>query len=145
MTDALKALRYAEDQLGVHTVYDDAKKKYAELDDVLSLLATAKDTKRDLEFRLADREQELAISEYSKHPDMAQTRMDKHIKQTLYQDDTWRELREQIGKANSDIEGFEFDRSAIDVELKVGIARMHELGGLLQYLAVIKSTDNSRK
>lgn len=138
VSDALKGLMYAEDTLGVHKVYEDALAKRNDLDGCLTLLSDARDKKRDLEFRLHDAEMEVASQEYGKHPDMAQTRMDKHLKVAITQDDTCRELREQLHRATGDIEGLEYDRSVVEVDIKIAVSRMSELGGYLNYLAEIK-------
>lgn len=143
MSEALKALKYAEENLGVHKVYDDAHAGRLRLDDILTDLGKARDRKRDLEFRLHDTEMEIASAEYGKHPDMAQTRMDKHLKQALSKDDSWRELREQLSKITGDIEGLEYDRAVAEVDIKIAISRMSELGGYLVYLAEIKRAANT--
>lgn len=146
MPDALKALKYAEDTLLVHEVYADAKIARERLDDTLTELGKERDKKRDLEFRLHDAEMEVASQEYGKHPDMAQTRMDKHLKVAITQDDTCRELREQLSRTTGDIEGLEYDKTIAEVDIKIAVSRMGELGGYLNYLAEIKraaSANNS--
>lgn len=132
------ALEYAEIKLGVHTVHESAVAARNSLDECLTRLSEARDLKRDLEFRISDREQELAADEYGKHPDMAQNRMDKHLKGAFYADDTWRELREQLSKATGDAEGYEYDRTVIEADIRIAVSRMSELGGYLQYLAAVK-------
>lgn len=143
MSDGLKALRYAEEQIGVHKVYEDAKTARTALDGCLTDLGKARDQKRDLEFRLHDREMEVAADEYGKHPDMAQVRMDKHLKRALSQDDDWRELREQLSKVSGDIEGLEFDRSVFEADIRIAVSRLQELGGYFQYLAAIKQAETA--
>lgn len=145
MSDGLKALKYAEEQIGVHKVYEDAKQARVALDGCLTDLGKARDQKRDLEFRLHDREMEVAADEYGKHPDMAQTRMDKHLKRALAQDDDWRELREQLSKVTGDIEGLEFDRSVFEADIRIAVSRLQELGGYFQYLAAIKQAETANK
>jgi hypothetical protein len=140
-----KALAYAEDTLGVHTVYEACVAHRDRLDGILDRLAEAKDTKRDLEFRLSDQEQLIASDEWGKHPDMAQTRMDKHLKSAFWKSDEWRELREQLGRATGDVEGLEYDKSVCDTDIKIAVARMQELGGYLQYLAAVKLASGAAK
>ena len=145
---AVKALKYAEDQLGVNQVYADALKSRMNLVSTLALLASARDRKRDLDFRLHDTEMMVAADEYGKHPDMAQTRMDKHLKQALSNTDDWRELREQLSSVTGEIETLEYERVNIEADIKIAVSRMNELGGYFQYLAEIKraaSSDNSDK
>lgn len=139
----LKALKYAEDNLRVHGVYHDAKAAREMLDGLLTELSEARDRKRELELQLHDREMQVAAAEYGKHPDMAQTRMDKHLKQALSQDAGWRELRNAISKMTGEIEGLDYDRLIIDADIKIAVARLQELGGYFTYLAAIKQAENS--
>jgi len=133
-----KALSYAEDTLGVHSVYDDAVAFRDKLDKILTDLSEARDSRRDIEMKITDREMEITSDQRSKHPDMPVTRWDKHIKESFRDDDEMRALREQNFKVVGDIEGLEFDKQMCETDIKIGIARMTELGGYLQYLAAVK-------
>lgn len=139
MTDGVKALRYAEENLGVHSVYEGAIEARDRLDGILTDLAGLRDKKRDLEYRLQDLELEVASDERGKHADMSQAAMDKHLKVVLHNNTDVRELREQLSKTVSDIEGLEFDRSIAETDIKIAVSRLHELGGYLEYLAAIKN------
>lgn len=142
---ALKALKYAEDELGVHAVHEAALKSRQELDECLTALSEARDEKRSIELQLQDAELEVAADERGKHPEMSAAAMDKHLKVALSKDDRVRELREQHTKLIGDVEGCEFDRSIIEVDIKIAVARLQELGGYLQYLAAIKQADTASK
>lgn len=133
-----KALDYAEDKLGVHSVYETAQKARNDLDTILTSLSEARDTKREVELRLSDAEMEVANDEWAKHSDMAVTRMEKHLKVALTNNDAVRELREQHVKAVNDIDGLEYDKLMAETDIRIAVARLQELGGYLQYLAVIK-------
>lgn len=137
---ALKALQYAEEKLGVNSVYETALSKREELDEVLSEISELRDKKRLLAMSLEDKEMAVAADEYGKHPDMAVTRMEKHIKVAFSNDGEIRSMREELAKVSGDIEGREFDRDMLETDIKIAVARLHELGGYLQYLAVIKSS-----
>lgn len=141
----MKGLKYAEDTLGVHKVHADALAARNTLDQILTDLSTARDRKRDLEYRLSDTEMEIAAEEYGKHPDMAQTRMDKHLKQAYFQNDSWRELREQISGVTGEIEGLEYDRAVAEVDIKIAVSRMTELGGYFHYLVQLKRAAEAMK
>jgi hypothetical protein len=77
---AVKALTYAEEQLGVHSVYDEARENYVKLDNLMTDLGNARDKKRTLERDIQDREFEIMSDERSKHPEMSAASMDKHLK-----------------------------------------------------------------
>lgn len=140
-----KALDYAEQQLGVHEVYEQARKARNDLDECLTRLSEARDKKRDLEFRLSDREMEIAADERGRHPDMSQAAMDKHLKQAFAQDDSWRELREQLSKVIGDAEGYEYDKAIHETDIRIAVARLQELGGYFNYLAAVKQADEANK
>lgn len=136
-----KALAYAETELGVHRVHSEAEQYRDQLDKILTDLSELYDRRRDLEFRLQDAEMEVANDEWSKHgADMAVTRLEKHIKQAINNNDTCRELREQLVKVRNDVDGLEADKTMAETNIKIAVARMVELGGYFQYLAAIKQT-----
>lgn len=140
-----KALEYAEGTLKVHRVYHEALQKRNELDEILGELSELRDTKRDLDARLTDAEMEVAADEWSKHPDMSAARMEKHVKVAYSQNDDVRQLREQLIKVTGDIEGREYDRAVVEVDIKIAVARLQELGGYLNYLAAIKQAETASK
>lgn len=138
-----KALVYAEETLGVHAVYEQAQAARKELDECLTLLAEARDSKRDLEVQLSDREMEITALEFGKHADMAQWRMEKHVKQAVHTDEGWRAIRDKLTEVLKTIEGLELDRTMAEQDIKIAVSRMGELGGYLSYLAEVKRAANT--
>jgi len=135
-----KGLDYAESQLGVHSVYDEVLAKRKELDDCLTALSEKRDQRRDIETKIETRQTELTSDEYGKHPDMTVSGMDRHLKLAFSEDADLIDLRKQIKEITNEVEGLEYDRSITETDIKIGIARLHELGGYLQYLAAIKAS-----
>lgn len=135
-----KALAYAENTLGVHTVYQQALDNRTELDKVLTELSEQRDIRRGLEQLQADAEMEVVIEQRGKHPDMAVTRWDKHIKEAFQQNDVVRTVRQNLAAATSTIEGLEYDRTMLETDIKIAIGRMNELGGYFHYLAEVKKS-----
>lgn len=140
MSDALKAIKYAEETLGVHHVYHQAMQCKGDLEQCLDKLAEARSAKRDLEFRLQDKEMLLAVEERAKHPDMAVTRMEAHLKEVKSNDDDVREYRELIMGQTSLIEALEHDKLLYENEIRISVARLTELGGYLNYLAAVRQS-----
>lgn len=136
---AAKALAYAENELKVHTVYQEALEARGKLDKTLTDLGEVRDKKRDVEARLSDAELEIASDERGKHPDMSQAQMDKHLKVALHNSTEVRELREQLIQVVNDADGLEFDKAMHETDIKIAVARLTELGGYLNYLAAIKT------
>ena len=139
----LKALRYAEDQLGVNKVHEGALQSRNSLDSVLTEIGELRDKKLALQASLQDKEMLLSADEWSKHPDMSAARMATHIKTVYANDDEIREMREVLAKVSGDVEGLEFDRDIHETDIRIAVARLQELGGYLQYLAVIKQGEYS--
>lgn len=130
-----KAVSYAETKLGVHDVYQEAITARDKLDECLTLLADLRDSKRTLEDTILDREMELSADERSKHADASDAWLGRHLKVVFRQDTFLMETRGTLNNISSDLEGKEYDRSMIEIDLKIAIARMLELNGYLQYLA----------
>jgi hypothetical protein len=145
MSKPSDAIKYAEETLGVHSVHEQALAARNQLDEVLTELGNKRDSLRDKEWALQDREMEVAGDERGRHPDMSATGMEKHLKIALQNDDATRELREQISHIRSDIEGLEYDRSIAEHDIKIACARMNELTGYFQYLAIVKDVANRRQ
>jgi hypothetical protein len=133
-----KALAYAEGELGVHKVYEDAQAAYASLEETITTLAKERDEKRRLEFALADREQEIIQQAWIDNPDMSQTRMDKHVKTLIHADTGWKELRTALSAATFRVDTLEGDQRLCEHDIKIAVSRMGELGGYLHYLAEVK-------
>lgn len=136
MTD--KGLVYAESELGVHSVYEELQTKRNDLDECFTRLSEARDNRRLVESLIEERQVELITAEHGKHPDMTVSGMDRHLKTVFGSDAGLKELRTKLREQTNEIEGFDYDRSIIETDLKVGVARLHELGGYLQYLAALK-------
>lgn len=139
------ALTYAEQVLGVHTVHEQAVAARNSLDEALTRLSDARDRRRSLEHERDDLEQELISEEWSKHPDMAQTRFDKHIKGVYYRSDAWRELRSKLAEVQSEIDGLECDQRLYEQDIRIAASRLQELGGYLEYLAAVKRAESTER
>jgi len=140
---ANKSIEYAELQLGVHEVYERATAAQTELDSILTRLAEASDKKRDLEAKIQDREMEVASDEWISHPDMAVTRMDKHLKTALNADDKLRVLHADLRMVLGDIEGMQYDKTMEQNNVTIAVARMTQMGGYFNYLAACKTSAKS--
>ena len=132
-----KALAYAE-SLGVHAVYEKLIADREKLDALLTEVADLRDKRRLFEVTLEDREMEILSDERGKHPDMSQAGMDRHLKVANWSDEVHRAGRGHLAEVVSELDGLQFDRDIIEADIKIGVARLTELGGYLQYLAAIK-------
>lgn len=144
-TPARKALDYAEQQLSVHSVYEEAVENRQKLDALLGDLDKAHDTKRGLQAAIEDRGYELLSVERGKHHDMSATALDQHMKQVRHRDEAMKQYRVQLDTVTGEIQGLEYDAEMLRIGIKILVARMEELGGYLQYLAAIKQAETLTK
>ena len=135
-----KALQYAEETLGVHKVCEETLKNLADLDALLGDLDKAHDRKRDLNEKFNDREVELIDEMRSVHVSMSDTRFNSEMKLWKRKDSPLMSIQLEINQVLGEIQGLEYDADLLKLRIKVGTARMEELGGYLHYLAAIKAT-----
>jgi len=138
-TAARKALNYAEKDLGVHAVYGAVLDLRDQLDASLTRLAEHKDTKRDLESAISDVEMDTTLEEAGAHPGMSVAAMERHLKQVLHKNPVLDDLRIKHSAVVAQIESVEYDVRVIETSIRIEVARLTELGGLLNYLAAIKN------
>ena len=137
-----RAVHYAETKLAVNDIYKEAVTARNGLDQCLDKLAELRDVKRSYENSILDREMDLSADERSKHPDMSDAAMGRHLKIIYHRDSVLTEARSRLDRLSSDLEGLEFDKSILDTDIKIAVARMNELGGYLGFLAAVKMTSN---
>lgn len=140
-----KALAYAEDKLGVHDVFKETVQAHEELDKLLGDLDKAQDTRRGLTAAIEDRTYELLGNERSKHADMSATALDQHMKQVKHKDDAMKQYRIKLDEVHGEIQGLEYDAEILKMRIRIGVARMEQLGGYLNYLAAVKQADTLTK
>lgn len=136
-----QAIDYAEGQLGVHTVYENAQTARNMLDETLNDLSSLRDAKRVAEAALSDREMELSIEEHAAHPTISATAMKDHLKAVVWKDDVCKQLRESLLKLSNDIDGLELDKSMYERDIALACSRMTELGGYFNYLVMAKQSN----
>ena len=132
-----KSFSYVE-SLGVNSVYDDAKARRQELDSKMQTLHTCRSRKRELESLKVDVEMQVTEELRGEHPDWSVAEFDRQIKVAFSNEGRIREIRDELVMLQGEIELYEFDISLLEIDIKIATARLHELGGLLQFMAVIK-------
>lgn len=132
------ALAYAEDTLGVHHVWDEAQGVVIDLNEELDGLDKAQDARRALDQKIEDREMDLLIEERGKHPDHSEAAFARHLKEVLHKDETLKKLKSDRNEQAGIVTGHEIEIKYLNARVTILSARMHELGGYFQYLAVTK-------
>lgn len=140
---ANKALTYAEQTLGVHSVYESARKSYSSYEAILIDLRDARSSRRTLDDLIAERETDILIEETAKHPSMSATAMKDHLKVAIRKDGSAKALRLQAMELAETIDTLEMRKSCLEQDMKIEVARLNELGGYLNYLMSIKNANTA--
>jgi hypothetical protein len=143
-TPELKSIHYAE-SLGLNSVYDGALSARQELETKTQHLADLRNKRRQREQYLNDIEMLVIEDERAKHPSMSQTQMDKHLKVAFNNNGDIRETREELANLAGDVDLVEYEIELLHQDIKIAVARLHELGGYYQFMAVVKQANEARK
>lgn len=130
-----RAIQYAEDVLGVNSVYDTA----SALAYSLSLLLDDKaDTSKSIRAARLDielREQEISSRVQKDLDGTSQAAIDREIKNRLFKDESWVDSRKEVVEHQDRLDDLETSIRGLELKLRVETARIWELGGYLEYLA----------
>jgi hypothetical protein len=140
-----KALKYAEDTLGVHSVYEEATRVQAELTAINDELGRLIAEKRQLTGQATQREGDIMVDERGKHPDHSQAAFDRHLKVTYHTDGELFDLRRRLLDNATRIDLLEFEGRSKESQLRLLVARLEQLGGYLHYLAAVKTEQQGIK
>lgn len=132
------ALAYAEDVLGVHNVWDEAQGVVIDLNEELDGLDKAQDARRALDQQVEDLKMDILIEERGKHADHTQAAFDRHLKEVYHKHEGLRQLVQQRNMQAGVVTGHEIEITYLKSRVTILSARMTELGGYFQYLAVTK-------
>lgn len=139
------AVEWAEKNLGVNSVYAEALLLQEQLDDLANHLDKAQDVIREVNERIANRETDLYLHERSTHADQSATWLKEHVKHAERKDDTLTALRAELIAAQSNKSGFDYDWEVLRSQLRILEARMIQMGGYLNFLAVAKQAELTTK
>jgi hypothetical protein len=131
---------YAEQTLGVHTVYEEAQKRldlHGQLTGQIAALNAAIRADKD---NLAARESTL-VAEHGAHTaGMSKTAAKEYMKAIIESDPEVERIRDRLAEHESDRAVMDADLRHHAAGLQMLTARMHELGGLLEFYAAAKRT-----
>lgn len=130
---------YAEDDLGVHEVYEDAQGVNAALGTALDDYKEQAKRIRQANDTIEQREYELAGELKGEQPDISQEALKRAIREAHQTDETLVQMRKVLNSAHGKQEDAHARIEHSKYRLRVLSARMNELGGLLAFLAAAKS------
>lgn len=136
-----RGLAYAEETLGVHTVYTEAialRENFARLQNELLKRRSDRRMAEDVN---ASREMDLTIEHRGRHPEMSEAAFGRHMKVVLHQDAQIQAGRDTLSGVEINIDRLQTDLRLVEIDLKVSVARLEELGGYFVYLAALKNAE----
>jgi chromosome segregation ATPase len=136
---------YAEEDLGVHAAYRDAREAQEALDAALDTYASCAATIRSVHDSIDQRKYELANQVRGEKHDISQTALDRALKDFERTDDELISLRTQLMERQDEQEVAHAAITKNKYRLRVLSARMNELGGLLAFLASAKNAAAQRQ
>lgn len=149
MTSATRnrAIRYAEDELGVHTCFQKAVETEQALKSLLPKRAAAEGLIRHLDVELDG--QRMRIREDLRNTADAEklsaTAFESKYKDIVGSDLTMHDLTTELGKAKDDLANLDVEIRSLDLEHRTAIARMNELGGYFAYLASARNANTAAR
>lgn len=135
-----KAREYAEQQLGVNTVYQEANEAAERADHHSRKIDEFKNEQRQIEDMIADREVAIFTEERNKHKDESATWLNQHVSRVKRTDVEMERLRKKLRDIEFEVSTHYSFMRAAQATVEIRCARMHELGGYFQYLVAIMST-----
>lgn len=142
--EARKGLAYAENELGVHQVHENALSARERVRVSHEALIEQRAIKRRLEGEIDERQVEIIDGEYLTSLGISVAAMERHLKVMIPKDGKIRELRKDLATCITLSEQWEASLRLAEVDTKIAVARMTELGGYLNYLAAIKNQQSQR-
>lgn len=143
-TPEQKSLKYCED-LGLNSVYQEALAKRSALGDKALEITDLRNKKRNLESLKTDLEMEVIENERAAHPEMSAAQMDKHLKVAFSNNCDLRDAKEAINNVTTQIDVVEHEIELLNIDIRIATARLNELGGYFQFMAIIKSINEAKK
>jgi len=134
---------YAEQNLGVHKVYEDALAAHKEYDAIISDLDRCTDKRRNLDLELETREVAKLVATRQMHPDWSKTAVNDYQKEARHNDPEIMRVKRELNSLNGEIAGLEADAKVQEFLLNAYTARMNQLGGYLTFLAACKNAENN--
>lgn len=128
---------YAENELGVHRVYEQTEQLLDERKNLCAELDTKRREYFTLKHAISERELEVVTEQYSVEHGSATARKEA-TKDAIAADTTLRQHRLGLEDVRADIDGIEDDLKGTDLAIQANLARMQSLGGLLQLYAATK-------
>ena len=139
------AVQYAEEDLGVHVVWDEAQTRLDQHEECKNTYLAALRSIRDLKEKMRSREMTIVSDERGKFPEMKVTPFRDHVKAEFEADAVLSDYRDELAVAESDRDRAKADMDHHSLGVQAATARMSELAGLLNYYSAAKAAATASK
>lgn len=141
-----KAIRFAEDELGVHTVFNESVALEEKLQKLIEERTNEEIIVRAREARIEGRMVEIRekVREDS-DSSISATAYESKVKDACASDKALREFKEALGENKDHLIQLEGEIRGYELMHRSRIARMHELGGYLHYLAASRNASTAAR
>lgn len=133
-----KSLVYAEDELGVHKIWNDTCSLAAQISDLYALRASLDSRIRSINTMIERRKGDLLVKEASANPKMSAAAMERHMRLVYAQDEELHSLVNEYNDVSAHRDVVDAQIKSAETNHKGHIARLNELGGYFEYLASVK-------
>lgn len=136
---------FTEGELDVHGVYDKALDAHSDFEESEDEAAYFGAEVRELHERIDRREAYVASEHRAANPDMSATGFKDYISEVLVQDEELQDLRDKLNEAMKQRDKCQAHADAKKYEVRVHVARMEELAGLLRLYAETRAASRASR
>lgn len=134
-----RAVIYAEDTLGINSIYDECIALEEDLAPFLERQAQLRSSIREVTDRIEEREMELVEKIRVDDPDMSMAKLDRELKRTMFDDEKYVQRKQQLRELKEELDNAEVEIRTRELSLRTRVTRMQELGAYMVYLGSVKN------
>lgn len=136
-----QALRYAEEELGVHSIYNETLELHRHLEALYQTRAGLETESRKLVTELERRKMEIVTNRLASFGDESIAAHERGVRIDLSQDKVYQELVDRSNEIMSHRDAVAATISGAENNLKAHLGRMKILGGFMEFCASIKQDE----
>lgn len=134
-----RAVIYAEDTLGINSVYEDCISLEEDLAPKHTRQAQLRASIREVTDRIEEREMELVEKVRADNPTISMAQLDRDLKLAMHNDEAYVQRKQQLREFKEELDEVENEIREIEIKLRTRTTRMQELGAYMAYLASVKN------
>ena len=136
-----QALAYAEDDLGIHKIYDETQELHRYLEGLYNTRAGLETESRKLVTDMERRKMEIINTALSAAPEESVAAHERRVRSDLSLDEAYQTMVDRSNEIMSHRDGVSATISGAENNMKAHIARMKLLGGFMEFCASVKQEE----